>query len=224
MSVELLQTLSLGAYILAGVFLAVAIALFFLLDVPKLVGFLTGSAARKGIEIIRQQNAGAKGADGRLVNHTGEKTRHRKPPQKQEPSPSLKAERPKPHTEKLAAQTKRTTVLSAARETDVLDESGSAGGTTVLKESEPAGGTTVLKGSEPAGGTTVLKESEPAGGTTVLKGSQPAGETTVLEKSPPTGETTVLEGLTAPPDGQTADGEVAVEVELGFAESTELIE
>lgn len=176
MSVELLQTLSLGAYILAGVFLAVTIALFFLLDVPKLVGFLTGSTAKRGIETIQHQNEGVRGVRRGPASHTGEKTHRRKTPPKPETSLMSTPETEKLYTEQLAAQAQKTVLLSSAGETELLDE------------------------------------------------FQPAGETTVLEKSPPTGETTVLEGLTAPPDGQTADGEVAVEVELGFAESTELIE
>ncbi len=56
MTVELLQTLSLVAYIVAGIFLLVAIALFFLLDVPKLYGDVSGRTARKAIENIRLQN------------------------------------------------------------------------------------------------------------------------------------------------------------------------
>lgn len=56
MSVELLQTLSLSAYIGAGVLLVLAVALFFLLDVPKLYGDVSGRTAKKAIEAIRQHN------------------------------------------------------------------------------------------------------------------------------------------------------------------------
>jgi hypothetical protein len=56
MSVELLNTLSLAAYIIAGVFLLVAVALFFLLDVPKLIGDISGFSAKKAIKAIRQKN------------------------------------------------------------------------------------------------------------------------------------------------------------------------
>lgn len=56
MTVELLQTLSTVSYIIAGVLLLVAVALFFLLNVPKLYGDVSGKTAKKAIEAIRQQN------------------------------------------------------------------------------------------------------------------------------------------------------------------------
>lgn len=56
MTVELLQNMSLAAYIIAGVLLLVSISLFFLLDVPKLYGDISGRTAKKAIEAIRQQN------------------------------------------------------------------------------------------------------------------------------------------------------------------------
>ena len=56
MTVELIQTLSMVAYIFAGVLFLLAVALFFLLDVPKLYNDISGRTARKAIEQIRQQN------------------------------------------------------------------------------------------------------------------------------------------------------------------------
>ncbi|MBR5233165.1 MAG: hypothetical protein IKW03_03040 [Clostridia bacterium] len=53
---QLLQTLSLVSFILAGVFLLISIALFFLFDIIRVVGDISGSTARKAIENIRQQN------------------------------------------------------------------------------------------------------------------------------------------------------------------------
>lgn len=58
MSVELLQTLSTVAYIVAGVLLLVAIALFFLLNISKIFGDLSGKNAKKAIENIRKKNEG----------------------------------------------------------------------------------------------------------------------------------------------------------------------
>lgn len=56
MSIELLQTLAWVAFIASGVFLVIAIVLFFLLDVPKLYGDVSGRTAQKAIEAIREQN------------------------------------------------------------------------------------------------------------------------------------------------------------------------
>lgn len=65
MTVELLQTLSLIAYIVAGVLFLVAVALFFLLEIPKLFGYLTGTTAKKAIETISQQS---ETADKKIYN------------------------------------------------------------------------------------------------------------------------------------------------------------
>lgn len=56
MSVELLQTLSLSSYVIAVLLFLVTISLFFLLRIPKVFGDITGSNAKKAIEIIRQKN------------------------------------------------------------------------------------------------------------------------------------------------------------------------
>lgn len=56
MTVELIQTLSYVAFGIAGLLLLVSIALFFLFDVPKLIGDVSGATAKKAIENIRQQN------------------------------------------------------------------------------------------------------------------------------------------------------------------------
>ncbi len=56
MTIELMQSLSLASFIAAGVVFAVGIALFFLLDVPKLYGDISGRTAKKAIEAIRRKN------------------------------------------------------------------------------------------------------------------------------------------------------------------------
>lgn len=48
MTVETLQMLSTVAYVLAGIFLLAAIAIFFLLDIRSVIGDVTGATARKG--------------------------------------------------------------------------------------------------------------------------------------------------------------------------------
>lgn len=57
MSVELLQTLSTAAYIGAGILLLLAIALFFLLDIPNLYAVVTGLAAKKAIKAKEQKDS-----------------------------------------------------------------------------------------------------------------------------------------------------------------------
>ncbi len=56
MSVELLQLISLAAFVASAAFALVSIALFFLLDIPKLYNDISGRTAKKSIEEIRQQN------------------------------------------------------------------------------------------------------------------------------------------------------------------------
>lgn len=56
MTIELLQTMSTAAFVASGVLLLITIALFFLLDVPKLFSDVSGRTAKKAIEAIRQQN------------------------------------------------------------------------------------------------------------------------------------------------------------------------
>lgn len=56
MTVELLQKLSTISFVIAAVFFLAAAALFFLLDIPGVIGVLSGATARKGVEAIRRQN------------------------------------------------------------------------------------------------------------------------------------------------------------------------
>lgn len=56
MSVEIMQRLSMISLILAALFFLIAVILFFLLDVPKLFGDITGSTEKKAVDQIRKQN------------------------------------------------------------------------------------------------------------------------------------------------------------------------
>ena len=56
MTVEQWQTLSFIAFILAGVFLMVAVILFFVFRIPRIVGYLTGRTAKKAIAQIAANN------------------------------------------------------------------------------------------------------------------------------------------------------------------------
>ena len=56
MTYEIYNYIFIGAAIASGILLVVSIVLFFMLDIPKVIGDLTGSNAKKGIESIRKQN------------------------------------------------------------------------------------------------------------------------------------------------------------------------
>lgn len=59
MSIDVLQTCSIGFWVAGGIFFLTAVALFFLMDIPKLYGEISGRIARKAIEQIRKHNAEA---------------------------------------------------------------------------------------------------------------------------------------------------------------------
>jgi len=173
MTVELLQTFSLVSFIVAGVLLLVSVALFFLLDVPKLYGDVSGRTAKKAIEAIRQQN-----------ETTGNKA--------YKPSP-VNAER--------------------GKLTDRITQSGRL-------ESQTAG-LPVSVGTEKFATSMLAPQPNE---TTLLEA--PANETTVLTSSfPSAGETTLLAqdiNITAEP--AVNEIEFTVDVEMGFAGSSEIIE
>ena len=135
MSIDVLQTCSIGFWVAAGIFFLTAVALFFLMDISKLYGEISGRTARKAIEQIRKHNAEALTGDIAGV-HTGNGVRTEKL-----------------STATLAPETAAgaTTVLAEAGATTVLAEAGT---TTVLAE---AGTTTVLA---EAGVATMLTEPE----------------------------------------------------------------
>lgn len=148
MSVELLQTLSLVSYILAAVLFLVAIALFFLLQVPKLFGDVTGSTARKAIETIRQQNesTGDKAYKPSAVNAARGKLTDKISPsgrlEQRITGMGVAAQTEKFDTTDLNPQSDETTILSSGNETTVLSSANNE--TTVLNETTTVGETTVL--------------------------------------------------------------------------------
>ena len=144
MTVETLQMLSTVAYVLAGVFMLAAIAIFFLLDIRSVIGDVTGATARKAIRDIRAQNeaSGNKAYKPSPVNAArGKLTVKISPSGRLEPQ--MAGMGGSPGTEKLS-----TTELTAA----------AAEATTVLTET--AAETTVLQQPEEVGATTVLSEAE----------------------------------------------------------------
>lgn len=108
MSIDVLQTCSIGFWVAAGIFFLIAVALFFLMDIPKLYGEISGRTARKAIEQIRKHNAEALTGDI-ASSHTGSGVR----------------------TEKFSTATLAPETVAGA--TTVLAE---AGATTMLTEPE----------------------------------------------------------------------------------------
>lgn len=135
MSIDVLQACSIGFWVAAGIFFLTAVALFFLMDIPKLYGEISGRTARKAIEQIRKHNAEALTGDIAGA-HTGS---------------GVRTEKFSTATLAPEAAAGATTVLAEAGATTMLAE---AGATTVLAET---GATAVLA---EAGATTMLTEQE----------------------------------------------------------------
>ncbi len=160
MSVELIQILSLISYVVAVVFFLVTIALFFLLNIPKVFGDITGANARKAIENIRQQNeiSGDKAYKPSPVNAVRGKITD-----KISPSGKIKSRTNgigvAVETEKLTAEQ----LVRDAQETTVLNDIGSE--TTVLSALESE--STVLNSEGKVGETTVLIQDENVNGFSV---------------------------------------------------------
>ena len=212
MTIEFLQYISIGSYIAAAVLLAAAVVLFFVLNIPAVIGDLTGRTARKAIEDIRNRNE----------TQTEKKDVHNKKDNKRQNSAySFKTQ--KISTMQLASENQaagngETVVLDEGGATTVLNEAGAttvlneAGATTVLNE---VGATTVLN---EAGATTVLNE---AGATTVLDAAAVntfrAGETAQLSRN----DNKVAQGNV---DKVVVSGKIVVIAEFMFMQSTEIIE
>ena len=148
MDVSSLQQISLISFIVAAVFLVLSLVLFFVLDIPKIIGDLSGATARKAIESIRQQNedSGEKAYKPSPINAARGKLTD-----KISPSGNL-LHKTNPlgvavGTEKLAKNKQQ----SGENETTILNQSGNE--TTVLRNNE----TTVL--SSAGNETTVLNQA-----------------------------------------------------------------
>jgi hypothetical protein len=150
MNAEVLQMISIIAFIVAAVLAVAAVILFFKLDVRAVVDDLSGKKAERQIRELRAQNRKVE------ANRNGNILYNRLP------GTGKDQEVQEESTEKLA--TAKQTTRSAEEATTLLDNEE----TTVLAQEE---GTTVLEQEE---GTTVLAQEE---GTTVL--AQEEG-TTVL--------------------------------------------
>lgn len=127
-----------GGLVLAGIMFVASVLLFFLLNIPHVLGDLTGRNAKKAIENIRNQNE----SSGDKLYKTSQVNRERgKLTDKISPSGSLMRNpsgvlgggamaTEKISTQELPPEASETTVLDAANETTVLNSE--AGETTLL--------------------------------------------------------------------------------------------
>lgn len=199
MTVELMRTISLVSFIAAGVFFLVAVALFFLLDIKRVIGDVSGSTARKAIENIRQQNeeSGDKAYKPSAVNQARGKVT-----EKISPSGRLKNQQ---------------NALSVAVGTSKLAKNGNP--PAPASPAAESNATTVLN-------STPAQEPQSGNETTVLGASDTssvsaANETTILntfEATAPSGSETTILSQPAP-----AQQSFLVDYEIGFCGSTEII-
>ena len=209
MTVELMQTIGLIAYIAAALFFLLGIMFFFTLNIPKIFNDLTGRTEKRAIAAIRQQNEAMTGgntsANTAKMSATGRLSTQGQPKKGKSTSASVGSK------EKAKITTAQLAGNEPAHETTVLP--GADNLTTVLAGGENL--TTVL--STPMVGEDTL--------TTVLSAPQPTTETTVLtmnqapvQEIPNPVSTGRLASL------NTAPAALVVEVDLYFAESKELIQ
>lgn len=156
---DTLETVSLVSYILAILFFLVAVMLFFVFQVPKLFGDISGANAKKAIENIRKQNeqTGNKAYKPSAVNmERGKLTA------KISPSGNLE------NTGTQTAFTSQTEKIGEnnmlpSSETVVLDQVSSSGETVVLDQISNEGETVVLdnvhQSEYESAQTTVLSEN-----------------------------------------------------------------
>ena len=135
MSIERLQSMSTIFYIIAVVLLFIAIALFFLLDIRRIIGDLTGITARKAIEDIRRQNenTGEKNYKSSPVNVATDKISPSGKLIKSTGGIGISPQTEKFNTSELSPDTGNTEVLNTGmNETTVLSHSTNE--TTVLNK------------------------------------------------------------------------------------------
>ena len=167
MSVDIMQTISIVAFVLAGIFAVVALILWFTLNVRGIIDDLSGKKAERQIKELREQNVQSQMADrkNRVVytNPTEKTTSKLGFGKKKETTSPLTAPLPKRETPSAYRDMEQTALLQEEGTALLEDENGTVvlemeEGTTVLEEE----GTTVLGMEER---TTVLGDEE---GTTVL--------------------------------------------------------
>lgn len=154
MTYEIYRYIFIGGAILAGIMLAVSILVFFLLNIPNVIGDLTGANARKAIENIRNlnENSGDKAYNtsavnlerGKITDKISNSGRIVKNPSgnlmgamnTEKIGTARLNNQPASETVVLDAPAAETTVLGAANETTVLGTG--AAETTLLSPEAPA--------------------------------------------------------------------------------------
>ncbi len=195
MSVQLLQTLSTVAFILSGVMFLVAIALFFLFNVPQLFGEVSGATARKAIESIRQQNEVS----------------------------GNKAYRPSPVNALRGKLTDKITP-SGKLETRDSTPSVSVGTSKLLpQEDTGAASETVLLEADAGATTLLIDDTDTIDTIDTLDTVQPATENTVASDYDGGAYNTDTGFAEAGEDYGTA-GTITIEVDINFVGSGEIIE
>ncbi len=204
MSVELLQTLSFIAYILAGILFLVAVALFFYLKVPALWGEVSGRTARKAIQAMKWKGEDAFTQPVKRSDATA--PWEKAPLSVAEQKPPLKAA----PTADAAQQDSLATKEAELGETAVLP-------TAKADTSEPMADASV-------GATELLSRFEP-GETAVL--SAAAHSEFVIRSTgelPRADETTLLDRKQRQQQSAASSVFFVMEKELAFTDSTEIIE
>ena len=180
MTYEVYNYIFIGAAVASGILLVLSIVLFFLLDIPKVIGDLSGSNAKKGIENIRKQNeaTGDKSYKsssvnlkrGRITDKISDSGRVEKPvsgafgagagtakiagrnPMKpQNAAPVAAAKAPENNNATMVLENENATmVLGGDNATAVLGEASSEMQTTVLSAQMNAASETTMLSQQPA--------------------------------------------------------------------------
>ena len=168
MTYDIYRYIFLGCAGLAALSLIIAVAMFFVLKIPRVIGDLSGSTARKAIEDIRNQNENS----GTKTHQTSAVNRERgKITDKMTPTGTL-IHNPTDTMNGAMATTKIGTSILAAEAKESYERS--------LGANDGSNETTVLNAEDP-GATTILDQGG-SNETTILAPSG-AGETTVLDQN-----------------------------------------
>lgn len=146
---ETLSTLSIISFAVAGVFLVLAVFLWFFLKIPSVIGDLSGKTARKSIAKMRAVNEKS-GAGGNGMQRKTAGSAPRQVPHVQTSGQARPAQTPRP----AASRASETVLL---KETLDAEETTSLAGTELLADDE---GTELLTDDE---GTVLLRPEEEAG-------------------------------------------------------------